>query len=249
MYGYQEVKTAGQGANLKFGLNKDAKLVKFAFNPNGGSQGSLSNCIDIAINIGGTEVRTRIFEVLGAPDKNLAVGTPEYQASFKKAVDKSCAYICSYLECYIPEDRVKTALSRPFSGFAEYAQTCEALLKSVPNVPNIPVDVFLQYQYSISQGQKMTFLELPRTAGYGKFIIKSVPGNFTEVKTPSSLTYVNEANEVHPFQRNEFFLKQPASKQQKLEGDSSYPTAYGNTASVYGANDLTSEEVSDDSPW
>lgn len=237
MYGFEEVKQGGNGANLKFGLNQKVFLKSFAFNPSGGANGTASNVADITLLVGGKEVRTRVFEINMPKDRNLVAGTPEYTEALNNDRKKMAAYLCSFVTCFVTKEQLQQALSQPIASFESYIQVLSTAIMRTPNWQNLPLDLFCQYQYSIAQGKEQTYLEIPKTVGYGSIICPHVPGNFVEERTDTVLQYRDTVTgNLHPFQRSEFFLQQPsATKQTLTKGQES--SAYA--APVYTASTNT----------
>ena len=79
------------------------------------------------------------------------------------------------------------------------------------------VDVFLEYQSKIRQGQKSTYLELPSNMNYGIFICAAVKpeGEWKEnLVEGTSLTYVDDKGNVHPITKSKTFLASKKASQQ-----------------------------------
>ena len=84
-----------------------------------------------------------------------------------------------------------------------------------------PVDVFLEYQWSIKKDQKETFLEVPDSMKGGIFLIPAVQptGKWTEVRNEDGLSYVDNAGSIHPISRSAGYLDSPRAEKQTLEGN------------------------------
>lgn len=222
MYGFQDSKEVVQGAGGgRFGLNQKATVSVFQYNPNGGKDGAAQDCIDFTVKIGEREFRTRFFPVdkifvdnVEVTDKTSQV----YKDEAEKAGKLISATLTEIVKAFVPEDQVKEALSVPFSGFAQWAQAMERLVKSVPNWDSKLVDVFLQYQWQITGENTQTFLELPRNVKQGLFICAHIPATFTEDRTDTHLRYINDTDgSAHPFKRSAWFVESDFANQQKLD--------------------------------
>lgn len=236
-YGYQD-DDVPQGANLKFGLNQSAiRLARFAWIPNGGKGGEEKEALDIQFQVvdGDRIISYRKFPVTKAFDKangNVEVTDPNHPA-IKEAQAELSAVIVHILGCFATKDAIKAALSRPgINTFKDFIQAAESLLPADYN--QRPLDVFFQYQWQISGERDRTYLELPKNMKQGKWLAPGTTVNWDEIRTPKVLKYVDPTNQenVHPFQRGDFFLESNWSKQQKIGHDAPpVPSASGGTGS------------------
>lgn len=221
----------GAGAGLKFGLNT-GKLEKFELNPNSGKDGEPANAMDIVIKIGEKEVKQKIFETTKVFGKNGEITdteSPEYQKAYAEDVKTKKGLLTHYMKIYISEEvltaKFKEASPKNFVDLFKFAQS--AVEAGIKKAGDNTVDVFLQYQWQISVGQTMTFLELPKNLKDGAFICKTIKpeGKWTEVIDEDGLHYVDDKNNIHRFKRSKDYLASPKGTQQK-EGDSA-PTNMG----------------------
>lgn len=240
-YGYQDDEVA-QGSGVKFGLNQKAiRLAKFEWIPNGGKNGEEKEALDIQFQVLGSDrlISYRKFPVTKAFDKangNVEVTDPNHPA-IKEAQGELSAAIVHILGCFVSKDAIKAALSRPINSFKEYVQICAGLLPT--DFSQRPLDAFFQYQWAISGEKDRTYLELPKNMKQGKWLAPGTDVEWNEVRTNKILKYVDPANaeNVHPFQRGDFFLDSNWAKQQRTGGDApaatSAPASGGNGASAW----------------
>lgn len=222
-YGYQDDEVA-QGNGVKFGLNQSAlRLAKFEWIPNGGKNGEEKEALDIQFQVIGSDrtISYRKFPVTKAFDKangNVEVTDPNHPA-IKEAQAELSAVIVHILGCFVSKDTIKNAFARPINSFKEYVKIAEGLLPA--DFAQRPLDVFFQYQWQISGERDRTYLELPKNMKQGKWLAPGTETEWNEVRTPKLLKYVDPANaeNIHPFQRGEFFLDSNWAKQQKTGGD------------------------------
>lgn len=210
MYGYQNSEDLAPGKQGgKFGLNT-GKVVKFEYNPNAGAGGAAQDAIDLTVQVGEKEFRHRFFPVTKAYSKEGGEITDTNSAEYKEAIEKETnqlnAVLTDVVKIFVDDATLRAALATPISSFKNYAEILQRLVQSAPNWQETPVDVFLQYQWKPSGDNNRTFLELPKNVKHGIFITKSLGEGFKEVKTSTSLTYVNEAGVKHPFKRGEWYL-------------------------------------------
>ena len=216
----------GAGGNLKFGLNSGI-ITKFEFNPNSGKDASELNALEIAIKIGDREVRQKIFETLKVFGKNGEITdteSDEYKKAYTTDVAQKRGLITHYLKVFYTEEELKvgmrTANVNSFVTLFKFAQKAiEAGIKS----KGAEVDVFLQYQWNKSEGNAMTYLELPKNMKDGAFICKPIKpdgGIWKEVRDAKGLHYEDGKGNIHRFTREKSYLETPKAIQQK-DNDSS----------------------------
>lgn len=222
-YGYQDDEVP-QGGGLSFGLNAaKAKLVKFEWIPNGGKDGAEQEALDIEFQIRDREnnFKYRKFPVNEAFKDGVKTTDPKEVAAARQELN---AVVMHILGCFVSKDTLKQAFSVPISSFKEFCKIAEGLLPS--NFREIPLDIFVQYQWQISGDNDRTYLELPKNMKQGKFLCPATSIDWQEVRTSKSLKYVDPANpeNIHPFQRGEFFMGSNWAKQQKEGGSGSHET-------------------------
>lgn len=250
-YGYSD-DNVNQGSSFSFGLNSGlAKMVKFEYNPNGGKDGAEQECIDIAFDINGKIVSYRQFPVTKAfyKEKNSneqkEVTDPKHPA-MQEAFNVFNALMTHIMSCFVErEEYVKKLSEKPIKSFKEF---CKVLMDMLPkNFDEIPLDIFMQYQYKIKGEATMTYLEIPKNLKQGRFLCKHIPpvGEWKAIKKENpvdadknALYYKDAANNIHPFVRSGWFMNQPYAKQQKEE-----TIDFGNNAPMPGESDVPAEET------
>lgn len=221
-YGYasDEVKVSP----FSFGLNAgSARMTKFEWIPNGGKDGAEQEVLNIVFKINGTDKNYRMFPVTKAFDKNNQEVTDPSAPEMQEALTDFNARVTHILHAFIDSDTIKAGLSRPIANFKEFCQIVMSLLPK--NYAEQPLDIFMQYQWTLREGQERTYLDLPTKMKYGKWVIaaqagiwtKHVADNPTE-DTKKALWYTNEAGEEHPFFKNGWFMNSNFANQQKNGG-------------------------------
>ena len=99
----------------------------------------------------------------------------------------------------------------------------------------MPVDVFLQYQWSPKGDNTKTFVELPKNVKHGIFICKSLQEEFTEERTATHVRYLTAEGAVHPFKRGQWFVGSAFANETNI-GGGTQPAAMNAGASSPGAN-------------
>lgn len=221
-YGYKDSSEVAPGAQGgKFGLNTGAHVTKFEYNANGGASGAAQDVIDFTVQVGEREYRHRFFPVSKVFKNNQELtdtNSEEYKAEFQKQMDLFNSTISDIVKVFVPEEDLKAALSAPISSFKDFAQIVTRLVQTSPSWDKKAVDVFLQYQNSPTGDNDRAYLNLPKNVQHGSYIVASLGAGYKEVKTDTSLTYVNEAGEAHPFKRGKWFLESPFTNQVILTG-------------------------------
>ena len=221
-YGYQETDELVGKQGGKFGLNTGVNITKFEYNANAGSDGAAQDAIDLTVQVGEREYRHRFFPITKAwakeggeiTDKN----SPEYKDSINKQVALLNGTLTDIVKCFVGEEALKAALASPITSFKSYAEILQRLVQSVPKWQEVPVDVFLQYQWKPSGENDKTYLELPKDVKQGTFICKSLGSGFKEDRTETHLRYTKEDGTVHTFKRTEWFVKSAYANQTNLSG-------------------------------
>jgi hypothetical protein len=208
-----------------FGLNTPAFLTKFELNPNAGADGTAADALDITIQVVDKEYRQRVYPVEKVYDSNSNEITDQTSVEYIKAYNlawaQKNAVIIHVLKCFRTDEEVRQALAQPSASFADYVGLAVGLLPG--NFESKPLDTFLEYQWSIGDGQDRTFLQLPRNMKGGYWLCPSVPhvGEWNKsVGTDGTLKYVDTNNLEHPFFRDKNFTSSKKGSQQ-IEGEES----------------------------
>lgn len=224
MYQYEDDSVPSR--SLVFGLNHGvARLTKFEWINNAGKDNSEGEALDIQISVEGQErpISYRLFPITKA---FIAGGkgetTDPKHPDFIKAAKEFNSCITHIMHCFVSKETLQMALAKPISNFKEFSKILMSLLPK--GYESIPLDLFAQYQWQLKADAKMTYLELPKKMSYGRWLCLSVApvGSWKAVvvsepsnDTPVALKYVDEANNVHPFTRNGWFMNSNFAHQQK----------------------------------
>ena len=131
---------------------------------------------------------------------------PRFEEASKKQVDELTGVLSHIFKVFVPIEVMEKAFeNKEISSFAEY---CKILIDLLPKDYNtIPIDIFLQYQFSLPAGKDKTYLEIPKNVKHGVFICKHVKpvGSWREDRS-NGLRYVDNNNTVHPFIRKKWFM-------------------------------------------
>ena len=207
-----------------FGLNQNARITKFEYNPNAGKDGSPGDALDITVTVKEKEFRSRLFAITKVYDKKnnelTDKSSEEYKKIYNAEFTQMNASVIHVLKALTTEEAIKAVLTaaKPTT-FAAWVQALQTVLPA--GYQNKPVDVFLQYQWNIKGDNTMTFLELPKNMKGGYWICTAMIGTYQAVTTASGLKYVNENNQEHIFSRDTNFMESNKAIQQKEEDTSS----------------------------
>ena len=212
---------AGNGGNYgHFGLNQNCFFTEFCYNPNAGSNGAAGEAIDFTIKVGEKEYRRRIFDVVGAlyGANNTLVQPTE--SGYKELADKakkqlSAVIVHALKSLGITQEVINSKFTTPVANFQDWATRLMSLVPS--NLTSIPIDIFLHYQWKISEGQNKTYLEIPKNLKDGKFLCPAIKAVFKEVRDNQGLYYIDENNQNHLFERSASFLTSPKAVRQVVE--------------------------------
>jgi len=203
----------------KFGLNQGF-ITKLEYNPNAGADGAAADAVDITVQIGEKEFRNRVYDVTRVykDGEQIEKDNPDYAALYGAEIKQKMAVVIHSIKATgVTEEQLKTALATPPADFKGWASIVCALVPA--DASTRPVDVFLEYQWNIKEGQDRTYLEIPKNMKGGRFLCPSVTpvGAFTAV-TDNGLKYVDNANNEHPFDRSQNYMESNKANLQ-TEGD------------------------------
>lgn len=203
-----------------FGLNTGV-IQKFEYTPasKDDTGRELSEQISVEIKIGESVLKQwwmPVNKVFGKNGEELDSTHPDYTKGYNEQMKHFKSVMTHYLKTFISEEALKAAFSTPISSFGDFAKlVCTLMAPAVAEAK--PIDVFLQYQWKIKEGNTMTFLELPKNLKDGSFITASMKpvGAWKEVRNAEGLSYVDDAGNVHRFKRSKSYLESPKAIQQK----------------------------------
>lgn len=223
-------------AGGKFGLNTNARVSKLEYNPNGGTDNAAADVVDITVQIGEREFRERVFDVTKVFDNkghSLTPGTDEYKKKYNVEINQRMAAITHIVKSVgVTQDSINAAFATPANNWKQWIEIMMGLLPTDFNTK--PVDVFLEYQWTIGANNDKTYLILPKNMKGGYFIAPMVPctGEWT-VAEGESLKYVDSVGKEHPFTKSADYMASNKANQQFEGGDAAAiegqpaPTAAG----------------------
>lgn len=204
----------------KFGLNPGVFITKFEYNPNAGKNEELADAIDIHIQVGDREYRSRIYDitdtVYGKSNQQIAKGEEGFIEAYNSDMRQRRAVIIHTAKALgVTDEILKKALTSVPANFVEWAKIVTAL----PSEESYsrPVDVFLEYQWEIPAGENITYLQVPKNMKGGRFLCPSITtdGEWeAQDDGKGGLVYKDGANKEHPFTRSADFMTSNKAIQQ-----------------------------------
>ena len=214
----------------KFGLNKGF-ITNIAFNPNGGKDNTPLNTFEVSVKVGDRDYRIKLFEITDSVysgGNKIGPTHPDFEATKELEEKQQLATITHFIKALgVTEDAIRNAVvtAKP-TNFSQWVATVCSLVGTKEQYSTKPVDVFLQWQYQISENQKQTFLELPKNMKGKYFIVPAQHGTWTEKTTEDGgLQLVNEQGVVHPIEKSPSYMKSNWAKQQKVGEQNGTPTS------------------------
>ena len=244
VYGFEDDKSQ-QGGGLNFGLNAGVTFMKtFQFNPNGGKDGAEQEALDIVFNVDGRDVSYRMFPVTKAYDNNVEVTDVRHPA-MKQAIKDFNSIVVHVLHAFVKIDDIKTALSIPISSFKQFCDITKNILPS--NFSNKQLDIFAQWQWSITGDNDKTYPRLPKNMKHGKWLCAHLPplnGKWDKVELNGKLAYKSNGVDAegkpitlrHPFSRTKWFMDSNFAEQQKDESLEDVDTGAHTTGTTENQN-------------
>lgn len=227
---------AKSGGN--FGLNKGS-ISKFEFNPNAGKDGAAQDAVDLDVKVGDREFRSRKYlseEVYNNKNEKLKPGDEGYKEAYIAVYSQVIAVIKHALGALGVQAQAMSAATAGLNN-GQLVEGIKRLVALAPaNYNTIPVDVFLEYQWSIPEGKDRTYLQLPKNMKGGAFLCSSMAGSWQEVRgEDGSLSYVNGSGAKHLFTRDKNFMESnKAIPQGNVNGNQTTVTSTG--GEVFQAN-------------
>lgn len=209
-----------KGVAVKFGLNQGARISALNYVP----QSADSNeYVQMEITLAdGAVMKQRIYMPSGdvySGNNRLSPGMEGYDKAVQEQTNQRLAVLIHAVRALgATPEQIQNNLNatKPQS----FQQWCQAVLGGVSQqlLQSNRVDVFLEYEWNIREGQTQTYLVLPRNMKGGYWLCQAMPGTFKEENTADGLSYVNEQGMLHPFTRSVNFMESNKAKQQKADG-------------------------------
>lgn len=174
--------------------------------------GAAANAVDIHVTIADRDYRMRLFEATGAlfGKKNAKINPGEegYDDLYFEDMGQKIAVIKHALKAVGVPDDVVVKVSKTLDP-TKIVEGIKALVDLVPaEFQKRPVDVFLEYQWEIADEQDRTYPTLPKNMKGGRFLAPATTpvGSWKEVRNDKGLSYVDDAGNVHIFDRSADFM-------------------------------------------
>lgn len=214
-----------------FGLNQGCKITTFELNPHAGqSETEEVNALMLTIVCQGKEYNTRWFEpageLYGKGNTKLKEGEDGYYEAFNAASSQlQGSFVHALKSLGVSEASIQGLFTTtPATSFTDYATRMLSLLPA--NFKERPVDVFLEYQWNISEGQDRTYLQIPKNMKGGRFLCPSQEGSWTATYLEDgSLVYKSKEGKEHPFTRSADYMSSNKAIQQTSGGATSKGSA------------------------
>lgn len=193
-----------------FGINQGAFITTLMVNPNGGKDEEPLDVIDVTVKVGDREYRNRFFEIDKVFGKNGEITdkeSDEYIKAYNALVTQTTAVLVHAAKAVgVTQAQIENEFKdKPAESLIEWAGRLFKLLPK--DFKTQPIDVFLEYEWSIKDGADRTYLTLPKNMKGGYFLVPAQKGKFKEVREEEGeLTYVNERGQKHPFTRSADFM-------------------------------------------
>lgn len=195
----------------KFGKN-DAKLVKFEYTSQGGSNGATQDALLVTFKVEDGEYNYRVFPAKVGNWINQDPNSEEYKKALQESQNQVQIAISQIVESIVDRTTIQNAIvaAKPTT-FEQYVKLMERLIKAVPGWNNKELDLFLHWQSKLSPNQTRTYLEVPRQTdlkfGNSVFVTSKQPGVWNEVIEQGVLMYKDNSGNIHPFKRNKWYME------------------------------------------
>ncbi len=203
------------GSNVEFGPNRGL-IKKFEFNPNAGKDNSPVNALDFEVEVNGKLFKLRLFEVTKVFDKNGNAllkgedGYDEIATTQIKQVNAMVIHIAKALG--VTDNKLREAFGVPPKNFADFIKIATALPSKIEGSKVI---VFLEYEFTIREGQERTWLILPKNMKGGKWIIPNTENAFEKVVTDGALSVIDTVTGEILFTRDKNYMESNKAKLQR----------------------------------
>ena len=195
----------------KFGLNENVRITKIEYSAVT-PKGEPTSAVNIEVMIHDKPHWRTIYDrtgqsVYGKKNTLLNPGDEGYDEAFAKEQSQGTALILNAVKSLgVTDAQFNAAFANPATTFQEYSTRLLALLP--PNYNQIPVDVFLEYESNIKDGNDRTYLVIPQNMKGGRVFSPHINpvGKWNEVRTATNLEYVDDAGNKHLFTRGETFM-------------------------------------------
>lgn len=195
----------------KFGKN-DAKLIKFEYTSQGGSNGATQDALLVTFKVEDGEYNYRVFPAKVGNWINQDPNSEEYKKALQESQNQVQIAISQIVESIVDRTTIQNAIvaAKPTT-FEQYVKLMERLIKAVPGWNNKELDLFLHWQSKLSPNQTRTYLEVPRQTdlkfGNSVFVTSKQPGVWNEVIEQGVLMYKDNSGNIHPFKRNKWYME------------------------------------------
>lgn len=206
----------------EFGLNGPVHFSELTFVTDAGKDKSPGLAVDINVMVKDREYKRRIYDASGQPqlDKSgnqVQPGEKGYDDLFANTMSQGIAVIKHALKAVGVTDEQIKAVAATLSLDAVGEGMGKLIALAPADYKSKPIDAFLEYQWSISEGQSQTFLELPKNMKGGAFLLPHTPpvGKWTErITEEGNLEYFDNQGNIHKFNRSKDYMESPKAIQQ-----------------------------------
>lgn len=207
-------------SSFQFGLNPNCKLKTFSLVTTDGNPYVL-----VEIEKNGKTFNQRYYTVTRAFDGKNGITEDPNNPAFKEAENEFAKVLIHFASRFVKVDVLKEALKEEMNQL-DFIKVIISLMPE--NFQEIPIDVFLQYQWKIGKNADRTFFELPKKVRFNeRFVALSTPDveweeEMVEGKTDKHVDlkyfYTKDDKKVyHVFERNHYFMSNNHAIVQKTD--------------------------------
>ena len=219
-YNSEEQKELSKQKISPFGLNEKCNIESVDFNSDVTGDGKGIEALDINVNINLNIQRLRIFkigeqeELLDGRNK-ITPSHPNYERVKTQTYKERFSAAYAFLKALsVSEETIKNNFSKgsinTFEGWSKkYIQTLPH------NYKQIPIDLFLEYEWKIKKGSNQTFPRIPKNIKGGIFVCKAVEpvGSWKSLIEDGELKYIDDSGNIHPISKSANFMNSNKGKQ------------------------------------